>query len=82
VPACAPKSTVQVGKLLLNNTSALAKSDPQILITYPWLSYYRKLNIYTVADNHPLPLVNNILRDCAGHSYYGKIDMTNSFFQT
>jgi hypothetical protein len=35
-----------------------------------------------VPDNHPLPLVNNILKDCAGHHYYGKIDMTSSFFQT
>jgi len=33
-------------------------------------------------DNHPLPLVNNILHDCTSHQYYGKIDMTNSFFQT
>jgi hypothetical protein len=43
---------------------------------------YRKLNANTVADNHPLPLVTDILRDCASHKLYGKIDMTNSFFQT
>jgi hypothetical protein len=40
------------------------------------------MNLNTVADNHPLPLVKNILRDCASHKFYRKIDMTNSFFQT
>jgi hypothetical protein len=47
-----------------------------------WVNNYRKLNSNTVADNHPLPLVVDILRDCASHNFYGKIDMTNSFFQT
>ena len=56
------------------------KSDPTVLPR--WVNDYRKLNANTVADNHPLPLVNDILRDCAGHQFYGKIDMTNSFFQT
>jgi hypothetical protein len=46
-----------------------------------WVNDYWKLNVNTIADNHPLPLVGDILRDCAGHKYYGKIDMTNSFFQ-
>lgn len=35
-----------------------------------------------IADNHLLPLVEDILWDCAGHKYYGKINMINSFFQT
>jgi hypothetical protein len=35
-----------------------------------------------IMDNHPLPLVDNILQDCTGHKFRGKIDMTNSFFQT
>jgi hypothetical protein len=56
------------------------KSDPNVLPR--WVNDYRKLNLNTIADNHPLPLVEDILRDCAGHKYYGKIDMTNSFFQT
>ena len=56
------------------------KSDPNVLPR--WVNDYRKLNQNTVVDNHPLPLVNDILHDCASHSYYGKIDMTNSFFQT
>jgi hypothetical protein len=56
------------------------KSDPNVLPQ--WVNDYRKLNLNTVADNHPLPLVEDILRNCAGHKMYGKIDMTNSFFQT
>jgi len=55
------------------------KSDPNVLPR--WVNDYQKLNQNTVLDNHPLPLVNDILHDCANHSYYGKIDMTNSFFQ-
>jgi hypothetical protein len=47
-----------------------------------WVNDYHKLNANTIADNHPLPLVNDILQDCTGHHFYGKIDMTNSFFQT
>jgi hypothetical protein len=47
-----------------------------------WVNDYRKLNLNTVADNHPLPLVKDILRDCTSHKFYRKIDMTNSFFQT
>jgi hypothetical protein len=56
------------------------KSDPSVLPR--WVNDYRKLNQNTVPDNHPLPLVEDILRDCASHSFYGKINMTNSFFQT
>ena len=56
------------------------KADPNVLPR--WVNDYWKLNANTIADNHPLPLVGDILRDCAGHKYYGKIDMTNSFFQT
>lgn len=55
------------------------KSDPNVLPW--WVNDYHKLNQNTVADNHPLLLVNDILHDCASHPYYGKIDMTNSFFQ-
>jgi hypothetical protein len=58
----------------------MPKSDPNVLPR--WVNDYRKLNLNTVADNHPLPLVEDILRNCAGHKMYGKIDMTNSFFQT
>jgi hypothetical protein len=56
------------------------KADPTVL--YRWVNDYWKLNLNMVADNHPLPLVDDILHDCASHKFYGKIDMTNSFFQT
>jgi RNase H-like domain found in reverse transcriptase/Reverse transcriptase (RNA-dependent DNA polymerase)/Integrase zinc binding domain len=56
------------------------KADPNVLPR--WVNNHRKLNLNTVADNHPLPLVEDILRDCASHAFYGKINMTNSFFQT
>ena len=56
------------------------KADPNVLL--PWVNDYQKLNANTIADNHPLPLVADILRDCAGHKFYAKIDMMNSFFQT
>jgi hypothetical protein len=56
------------------------KSDLNVLPR--WVNNYRKLNANTITDNHPLPLVADILRDCAGHRLYGKIDMTNLFFQT
>jgi Reverse transcriptase (RNA-dependent DNA polymerase) len=56
------------------------KANPTVLPR--WVNDYRKLNLNTIADNHLLPLVEDILHDCAGHSFYGKIDMTNSFFQT
>jgi hypothetical protein len=40
------------------------------------------LNNLTVPDNYPLPRVEDILADCAKGVIWGKIDMTNSFFQT
>jgi hypothetical protein len=43
---------------------------------------YRILNRATVPDNYPLPRIDNILADCAKGRIWGKIDMTNSFFQT
>ena len=36
----------------------------------------------TIPDNHPLPCVEEILHDCAKGKIFGKLDMTNSFFQT
>jgi hypothetical protein len=46
-----------------------------------WVNDYRKLNANTIADNHPLPLVSDILHDSTRHKFYGKIDMTNLFVQ-
>ncbi|GBE79178.1 Transposon Tf2-1 polyprotein [Sparassis crispa] len=55
-------------------------SDPTALLR--WVNDYRALNANTVPDMHPLPLISDILADCAKGKIWGKIDMTNSFFQT
>jgi hypothetical protein len=47
-----------------------------------WVNDYQALNANTVPDNHPLPCIDKILRDCAKGKIFGKIDMTNLFFQT
>jgi len=75
---CRPYQTVQFG--LCIPCIHCAKADPTVLPR--WVNDYQKLNLNMVTDNHPLLLVDDILRDCAGHKFYGKIDMTNSFFQT
>jgi hypothetical protein len=56
------------------------KSDPTVLPH--WVNDYRELNANTVPDNHPLPRIDDILADCAKGKIWGKIDITNSFFQT
>lgn len=47
-----------------------------------WVCDYRGLNDNTVPDNFPLPNIDEILRDCAKGKVWGKIDMTDAFFQT
>jgi hypothetical protein len=61
-------------------TFLIPKKDPTALPR--WVNDYRALNANTIPDNHPLPRVDEILRDCAKGKIFGKIDMTNSFFQT
>ncbi|RDB23650.1 Transposon Tf2-9 polyprotein [Hypsizygus marmoreus] len=56
------------------------KSDPNVLPR--WVNDFRVLNKVTTPDNYPLPRIDDILADCAKGSIWGKIDMTNSFFQT
>lgn len=56
------------------------KSDPAALPR--WVNDYRTLNDNTIPDRHPLPTVDDILRDCRKGKIFGKIDMTNAFFQT
>jgi len=56
------------------------KADPKALPR--WVNDYRELNANTVPDRFPLPRIDNILADCAKAKIWGKIDMTNSFFQT
>lgn len=47
-----------------------------------WVNDYRRLNANTVPDVHPLPHISEILADCGRGRIWGKLDMTNSFFQT
>ncbi|SCZ91581.1 BZ3500_MvSof-1268-A1-R1_Chr1-2g01503 [Microbotryum saponariae] len=47
-----------------------------------WVCDYRELNEGTVRDRTPLPLPDEILSVCSKARFWGKIDMTNSFFQT
>lgn len=47
-----------------------------------WVNNYRVLNDNTVPDVHLLPSIPEILTDCGKGHIWGKIDMTNSFFQT
>lgn len=56
------------------------KTDPSVLPR--WVNDYRTLNKETIPDNYPLPCVDDILADCAKGKVWGKINMTNSFFQT
>lgn len=46
-----------------------------------WVNDYRKLNDNTVADQFPLPRIDDILADCAKGKIWGKINVTNTFFQ-
>lgn len=58
----------------------IPKADPTAAPR--WVNDYRILNDNTVPDRHPLPTINEILSDCAKGKIFGKLDMTNSFFQT
>ena len=62
-------------------------SSPAFLIpkrdgTPRWVNDYRRLNSKTIKSRYPLPLPDDILSACGGARVWGKIDMTNSFFQT
>jgi hypothetical protein len=56
------------------------KADEAVLPR--WVNDYQKINANTVTDTYPLPRIDDILADCAKGKIWGKIDMTNSFFQT
>ncbi|GAA5970421.1 hypothetical protein JCM11641_001704 [Rhodosporidiobolus odoratus] len=47
-----------------------------------WVNDYRGLNSNRVKDRTPLPIPDEVLSDAALAMYWGKIDMTNTFFQT
>ena len=55
---------------------------PDLTVPPRWVNDYRELNANTIRDNFPLPRVDDILADCARGKIFGKMDMTNSFFQT
>jgi hypothetical protein len=55
---------------------------PDLTVDPRWVNDYRALNSNTVRDNFPLPSVDDILADCGKGEIFGKMDMTNSFFQT
>jgi hypothetical protein len=63
-------------------------SSPAFLIAKPgaddprWVNNYRRLNSNTVRDQTPLPRIDDILADCGKGKIFGKIDMTNAFYQT
>ncbi|GAA5879490.1 hypothetical protein JCM3774_002697 [Rhodotorula dairenensis] len=47
-----------------------------------WVNDYRLLNSNTVKDRTPLPVPDVVLADAACAKIWGKINMTNAFFQT
>ncbi|GAA6054862.1 hypothetical protein NBRC10513_006213 [Rhodotorula toruloides] len=47
-----------------------------------WVNDYRALNSNTVKNRTPLPVPDVVLADAALARYWGKIDLTNAFFQT
>ena len=55
---------------------------PDMTVPPRWVNDYRELNANTIKDNFPLPRIDDILADCAKGKIFGKMDMTNSFFQT
>ena len=58
----------------------IPKADPTVL---PWrVVDYCMLNKITVPDAFLLPCIDNTLADCAKGKIWGKIDVTNLFFQT
>ena len=58
----------------------IPKIDPTILPC--WVNDYHNLNCATISDNYPLPQIDDILANCVKGKIWGKINMTNSFFQT
>ncbi len=58
----------------------MPKADPSALPR--WVNDYRVLVENTIPHVHPLPSIPEILSDCARGTIWGKLDMTNSFFQT
>lgn len=58
----------------------IPKADATVLPH--WVNDYQHLNHLTVPNHYPLPQIDDILADCAKGKIWGKINITNSFFQT
>jgi hypothetical protein len=58
----------------------IPKADPTALPRL--VCDYRQLNNITIPDRTPLPRVQDILSNCGKGRIWGKINMTNAFFQT
>jgi hypothetical protein len=58
----------------------IPKADATVLPR--WVNDYQNLNHATIPDNYPLLCIDDILADCGKGKIWGKINMTNSFFQT
>ncbi|GAA5994209.1 hypothetical protein JCM11641_002880 [Rhodosporidiobolus odoratus] len=77
---------VEAGRLRLSQSSYASpsfvqpKKDP--MADPRWLNDYRRLNANTVKDRTPLPVPDEILAQGAQAKYWGKIDMSDAFFQT
>ena len=56
------------------------KPDPNALPR--WVCDYRLMNENTIPDSYPMPKISDILSNCARGQIWGKIDLTDSFFQT
>ena len=76
---------LDVGRIWPSNSSYLS---PDFIIPKPdrtvlprWVNDYRHINANMVTDSYLVPQINDILADCAKGRIWGKIDMTNSFFQ-
>ena len=80
------KEHLDAGRICPSNSPYLSlafmvpKADRSVLPR--WVNDYCQINANTVTDSYPLPHINNILTDCAKGKIWGKLDMTNSFFQT
>ncbi|GAA5990069.1 hypothetical protein JCM11641_001025 [Rhodosporidiobolus odoratus] len=60
-----------------------ADKSPKDLLADPrWLNDYRALNANTVPDRTPLPIPDEIPSTAASKKLWGKIDMSDAFFQT
>ena len=55
---------------------------PDLTVDPQWVNDYQALNSNTLWDNFLLPCIDNILAHYGKGKIFGKMDMTNSFFQT